>query len=152
MKYILMVIALLFASLTAMADSNTAVSGSTSISGAYSGATQGNQQNINFNNPGAVDEHLHGTTTVRTAPTVYAPSFGTSSPCSLALSGGVSVVGFGGTFGKAYSDSECNRRETARVLFQLGHADAAAKVMCNDKEAAVALGPEICPVPEVNPQ
>lgn len=128
----------------AMADvTNTAASGSysSSSSGSLSNASQGNVQQTIFNTPGTVT--YSGGYDVKTTPTVYAPPIGVSAPCYMALSGSVSVVGFGAGLGGSILDEGCDLRETARLLFGIGKADAAAKVMCGNAHAAAALG-DIC--------
>jgi hypothetical protein len=125
----------------------TAISGahSSSNSGSVSGATQGNSQGITFN--------TRATDDLRTVATVYAPPIGVTAPCYIGLSGGITVMGFGASLGGSMEDKGCTLRETSRLLFGIGQTQAAAKVMCNNPEAAVAMGPSICPLPppEVTP-
>lgn len=82
--------------------------------------------------------------TLVTAPQIYAPPIGVTAPCYVALSAAVSVVGFGVGAGSSIEDPNCTRRENARVLHGIGQSAAAARIMCNDREAAAALGPAIC--------
>ena len=60
-------------------------------------------------------------------------------------SAGVAVIGIGVSSGGSVEDDPCNLRETARLLDGIGQRDAAARVMCNDRRAAEALGESICP-------
>ena len=148
---------LMLASVSAFADVSagaTAVSGAASQSGASSAALQGNQQAITLNSapaPASTSQQVKydGDYTLRTVATVYAPPVGVTAPCLMGYSGGVTVVGFGGSFGGSVEDVKCTRRETARLLHAMGKAEAGIKVMCNEPEAAVALGAAICPQPVV---
>ena len=124
----------------------TATSGSTSLSvsqggAATSGATAstgastamqsadnaGNQQAITFNDAPALK-----TQRLVTAPPVAAPGLTTtlSETCMGSRSGGISVMGFGGTGGATYTDDECVTRLDARELASWGDREAARAVMC----------------------
>lgn len=144
-----LVVLLMLLPMVAFAD-NTANSNSVAASVSGSNASQGNAQNIHFNNSGQDSYSL------KTVPTVYAPPIGVSAPCALAISGGVSVMGFGGSLGSSVKDSECNLRETARILYEMGAKDASLRVMCGNPAAAKALGDTVCgsppPVAEATPQ
>jgi hypothetical protein len=83
------------------------------------------------------------TSTVRTAPQVFAPSMQPTTPCTSIISGGASVVGFGLSIGGSYEDKECTRREFARVLAQMGYPDAGVAVLCRNDEVAAAA-PQLC--------
>jgi len=137
-------------STSVLADVNTAnaISGSNSASnsGSTSAALQGNKQDVNISSPASIDTHVSGHTSVRTVATVYAPPIGVTAPCFIGLSGGITVMGFGASLGGSMEDQGCTLRETSRLLHGIGHPDAAARVMCNNSQAAVALGPVICPV------
>lgn len=137
MKYLFLV--LLFVSSLSLADSSsTSAAQAGSVSG--SGAIASPNQNINFNTDGS------GSLRIRTTPDVFAPAIGVSAPCQTALSGGVSVMGFGGSLGGSKEDTGCTMRETARVLSEMGQPAAGLRVMCNNPMAAKALGEAICPV------
>jgi len=113
----------------------TAVSGSVA-SGGVSGATAdntGNAQSITFNSE-AVDH-------VKTNPAVYAPGLTTTltETCMGSTSGGISVLGFGGTLGTTWSDTQCVRRLNAREMAQtLGDREAARALLCQDENVAAA--------------
>jgi len=84
-------------------------------------------------------------TTVRTVPDAYAPTMNATAPCRISVSAGVAVIGIGVSGGGSVEDDPCNLRETARLLDGIGQREAAARVMCNDRRAAEALGESICP-------
>ena len=85
------------------------------------------------------------TTTLRTVPDAYAPTMNATAPCRISVSAGVAVIGIGVSGGGSVEDDPCNLRETARLLDGIGQREAAARVMCNDRRAAEALGESICP-------
>jgi len=85
------------------------------------------------------------TTTLRTVPDAYAPTMNATAPCRISVSAGVAVIGIGVSGGGSVEDDPCNLRETARPLDGIGQREAAARVMCNDRRAAEALGESICP-------
>jgi len=98
----------------------------------------GNAQNITFNSPAVPTKT---TTRVESLPTVYAPALSTTltETCMGSTSGGISVMGFGGTLGTTWNDSQCVRRLNAREMAQtLGDRAAARALMCQDKDVAAA--------------
>jgi hypothetical protein len=95
----------------------------------------GNAQNITFNS--TTPSH----TKIESLPQVYAPALSTTltETCMGSTSGGVSVMGFGGTLGTTWNDSQCVRRLNAREMAQtLGDRAAARALMCQDKDVAAA--------------
>jgi hypothetical protein len=80
---------------------------------------------------------------ISTAPAIFAPAMSPTAPCMAIMSGGVSVVGFGLTLGGGLEDKECTRREFARVLAQMGHADAGLAMLCGNAEVR-ATSPQLC--------
>ena len=130
------------------ASTSLAQGGDSRASAVNGAATTGNAQNITFNTaaPNAhTTQDINGTQTIRTVATVYAPSIGVSAPCLIAASGGVTGLGFGVALGTNLEDAGCTLRETSRLLFSIGQTQAAAKVMCANVQAAVALGEAIYP-------
>ena len=80
-------------------------------------------------------------TKIESVPQVYAPALSTTltETCMGSTSGGVSVMGFGGTLGTTWNDAQCVRRLNAREMAQtLGDRDAARALMCQDKDVAAA--------------
>lgn len=88
---------------------------------------QANSQSINFTSPNDI--------TVRRTNAAWSPSIDPSHPCALTVSGGLSLPGGSGSFGKAYIDPECNARETSRLFFQFGERDKAIMILCNQPSA-----------------
>lgn len=85
------------------------------------------------------------TTTVRNTPDPYAPTINATVPCLVPITGGLVVAGFGGSIGSGTLDGGCELRETARLLNGIGQQAAAARILCNNRMAAAALGPDVCP-------
>jgi hypothetical protein len=97
--------------------------------------------------------------TVRTTPTVYAPPVSGGNPCTLAVSGGVSVIGWGAAAGGTFVDEDCATRQKIAMIHNAGYAGAAKELMCNDKATYFAFrssGQPCQPRPQfdgpVNPQ
>lgn len=80
-----------------------AVANSQSTSGAVA---QGGS--VTFNTPASQRIHQSGTTTIKSAPQVVAPSMSSGHPCAWSpLSVGISVIGFGGAIGGQRIDDAC---------------------------------------------
>ena len=77
--------------------------------------------------------------TVRTTPTVYAPPVSGGNPCTLAVSGGVSVIGWGAAAGGTFVDEDCATRQKIAMIHNAGYAGAAKELMCNDKATYLAF-------------
>lgn len=108
--------------------------------------TAAQQVAVTVNQPAAASSSGGSkTTTLRTVPDAYAPTMNATAPCRISVSAGVAVIGIGVSGGGSVEDDPCNLRETARLLDGIGQRDAAARVMCNDRRAAEALGESICP-------
>jgi hypothetical protein len=141
-------------------SSSGAVSGSSSNSGAsarggnaQTNATQGTSVgtssgatiNQTSNVPGTQtlnnvqSGHTSGDVTVRTTPTVYAPPVSGGNPCTLAVSGGVSVIGWGAAAGGTFVDQDCATRQKIAMIHNAGYAQAARELMCNDQATYIAF-------------
>jgi hypothetical protein len=72
--------------------------------------------------------------TVRTTPTVYAPPVSGGNPCTLAVSGGLSVIGWGAAAGGTFVDQECAQRQKIAMIHNSGQAAAARELMCLDRD------------------
>ncbi|MDA8049888.1 MAG: hypothetical protein M0002_07775 [Rhodospirillales bacterium] len=150
----------------AMAQTSRAVSQSgavaTSASGSYAatGSSSASLTQIyNVDPPGgsantAADPTVNdnvtygGAYTVHNVPEVIPPSWGGQNVCAVGASGGVGVAGFGITLGGMWSDSGCERRNSAVVLYQMGEHKAAVALMCQDRHVAQAMqaAGQPCPV------
>jgi hypothetical protein len=84
-----------------------------------------------------------GTTTLKNVPSITAPSIGVSAACKSAISGGVAGAGFGVTIGSSINDEECQSRENARVLAQMGQNAEAMSIMCM-MPAVMKAAPKKC--------
>ena len=109
------------------AGSNTAITGgyesaTTYQSGSSSNSTTSNETNNNSNTKTAVNSS--------SAPAMSV--YGQDS-CVIPLAGGVTVIGFSGTFGSYYADPNCERRKSVAVLSKLGMKVAAISLMCQDE-------------------
>lgn len=104
------------------------------------------QQQSSINNQvvlgsgGESDVGYHGSYTVRSAPTVYAPSLTASmtETCWGSVSGAVSVVGVGATAAATIKDLDCNRRLNASVAWKMDRKDIAFNLMCQDDDFRAA--------------
>jgi hypothetical protein len=110
-------------------------------SGTISNGTNSNaQQAVNVNNTvafptgGAQQVNYSGDYTVKSAPTVYAPSLTASvtETCLGSVSAGVSVVGVGATAAMTTENTECDRRLNAAVAGRMGRMDIAFNLMCQE--------------------
>jgi hypothetical protein len=115
---------------TSTSSNSNSVSGGTNNRDAvtYSGGTSNYQQN-----------HNTGDQTIRTTPTVYAPPVSGGNPCTLAVSGGVSVIGWGAAAGGTFVDEDCATRQKIAMIHNAGYAGAAKELMCNDKATYYAF-------------
>jgi hypothetical protein len=81
----------------------------------------------------------NGDVTVRTTPTVYAPPVSGGNPCTLAVSGGASFIGWGAALGGTFVDPACARRQQIAMLHNAGYPQAARELACEDRETYVAF-------------
>jgi hypothetical protein len=119
----------------AHASGGSATGGTSSATANPNASNQGNAQNITFNSTAPSKQ------TLKTTPTVYAPALTTTltETCMGSTSGGISVLGVGGTLGTTWNDTQCVRRLNAREMAQtLGDRDAARALLCQDKDVAAA--------------
>lgn len=111
--------------------------------------------------PGGAPFYSQSDVTVRTTPTVYAPPVSGGNPCTLAVSGGVSVIGWGAAAGGTFVDKDCADRQKIAMIHNAGYAKAAQELMCNDRATYMAFRgtdkpcnprPEFDPPPSMSQQ
>jgi hypothetical protein len=74
---------------------------------------------------------------IMSVPTVYVPSVATGNVCALGASGGASWLGAGFAFGSSWESMQCERRQTAALLWNMNTPEskaAAKEVLCNSPE------------------
>jgi hypothetical protein len=117
---------------------NTTSTNTTNVNERFSGGT-----NSTVTNQGYTSSDV----TVRSAPQVYAPPVSGGNPCTLAVSAGVSVIGWGAAGGGTFVDEDCARRQKIAMIHNSGQAGIAFELMCNDREtynAAKSAGGKQC--------
>ena len=139
------------------------VAKSSSQSGAVAISGQGGNSALTINNPANtsstatvnsnvsgtttsnVNQHVSGTQTLKNVPTAIAPSLAAAGieTCLGSVSGGASVVGFGGSFGSTVPDPGCNARLDARTLWNMGLKSAAVARLCLSPDIARSM-PDVC--------
>jgi len=88
-----------------------------------------------------------GSYTVRNTPEVIPPNVVGGNPCSVGASGGMALAGFGIAAGGTWADRQCERRQQAALLFNIGKQKAAVALMCQDDNVrnALRMAGEGCP-------
>jgi len=105
----------------------------TAITGGYESATtyqSGSSSNTTTTNSTDNSNKTKNAVNSSSAPAMSV--YGQDS-CVIPLAGGVTVIGFSGTFGSYYADPNCERRKSVAVLSKLGMKVAAISLMCQDK-------------------
>jgi len=120
-----------------LATAQTATSTSGSGSTAQVGVQASPQQALTFNSESP------SKTTIRNVPSIFAPSFAPSTPCSSVLSASAGFAGFGLALGGSHVDQDCNKREMVRLLALIGQPDAALALVCDD-ESVRRTSPQLC--------
>ena len=115
------------------AGSNTAITGgyessTTYQSGSSSNSTTNNETNNSTNQKTAVNS--------ASAPSMSVYS---QESCLRVLSGGITIIGFSGSFGNYIVDENCERRKSVSVLAKLGMKVAAISLMCQDENVWQAM-------------
>jgi len=147
-------------STTALAQNATATgvgvgqSESNSAAGAVA-INRGNGGNSNssltINNPANTTstivsrQEVSGTQTLKNVPTAFAPSLAAAGieTCLGSVSGGGSIVGFGGSFGTTIPDPGCQARLDARTLWSMGLKGAAVARLCIREDIYRSM-PDVC--------
>ena len=123
------------------ANSQTNSSGSnTQITGGYTSTTTNTYSGGQTN---TTTSTTSSTTNGSDVPVNYAnsPSYSAMSQdvCSMGLSGSVSTLGFGGSFGKHIRDLNCERIKLSKVLYDYGMKVAAVSILCQDERVFEAM-------------
>ena len=121
-----LLLATLLVSPLAIAQQATSTSGSGS--NAQVGVQASPSQAITYNTS------ANGTSTIRNVPSIFAPSFAPSTPCSSVLSASAGFAGFGFSLGGSHVDKECNSRELVRLMALIGQPDAALALICDNPD------------------
>ena len=123
---------------TTNTQSNNAGS-NTAITGGYESATtyqSGSSSNTTTTNSTDNSNKTKNAVNSSSAPAMSV--YGQDS-CVIPLAGGVTVIGFSGTFGSYYADPNCERRKSVAVLSKLGMKVAAIALMCQDNNVWEAM-------------
>ncbi|WP_321899913.1 hypothetical protein [Paraburkholderia heleia] len=140
--------------ITMILGGNAMAQGTGTISnGTQSNAQQATSVNVNIGSgaggpdvatnavtPAASTLAYTGSYTVKSAPTVYAPSLTASvtETCWGSVSAAVSVIGVGATGAATIKDQDCNRRLNAAVAWRMDRKDIAFNIMCQDESFRAA--------------
>jgi hypothetical protein len=121
-------------------------------------SSNGNRSNINISTYAGVDGsgngggssgtgatdpsntvNYSGGYTLRNVPEVIPPNVVGGNPCSVGASAGVSMAGFGIAGGATWADKQCERRQQAALLFNMGQERAAVELMCLDDSVRTVM-------------
>jgi hypothetical protein len=148
------------------ATSNANAGNATSTSTATGGNAGGGQSSLTINNngqatdpsgvvrtrtDGTLDTRVSGGTVsrqtggLRNVPAVFAPGLAAAGleTCLGSVSGGISGMGFGGSFGTTVPDRGCSARLDARTLWSMGLKKASVARLCLTPEIQQSM-PEVC--------
>ena len=123
------------------ANSQTNSSGSnTQITGGYTSTTtntySGGQTNTTTSTTSSTTNGSDVPVNSANSPSYSAMS---QDVCSMGLSGSVSTLGFGGSFGKHIRDLNCERIKLSKVLYDYGMKVAAVSILCQDERVFEAM-------------
>jgi hypothetical protein len=74
---------------------------------------------------------------ITSVPAIYVPSLGTGNICAVGVSAGASWLGAGFAVGTAWESMQCERRQAAALLWNMGTPESRAtakEVLCNSPE------------------
>lgn len=155
MKSIVCAISLMALSSAAFADgrAGNSPSNSNAHANSHAVAAQSQSQSTSFYSVGgtgysegsnaSIQVSSPDTVTVRQAPDVNAPPAYATSPCRIAVSGGVSFLTGGVSLGGSTHDEECSDREWVRVLDSIGERQMALNIACNNERVRKS-NPLVC--------
>ena len=149
MKYLSILLLLLFTSAVFAGSTQTNTSGSnTAIEGGYTSTAtttyqSGSESTTTTNNTTNSDIKS-------SPPSACAPSYNsmTQDVCAVGVSAGVQTFGFGVSGGKHVIDKNCERLKLARILNDFGMKVAAVAILCQDErvfESMIQAGTP-CPI------
>lgn len=98
------------------------------------GQTQGNANEVGNSNTIIFDNDVPGTQRIKYAPQLGLGVMNPTTPCYATFQGGFSGMGFGVALGGGLVDSECTRRENARMLHAMGENASAVSLLCGNEE------------------
>jgi hypothetical protein len=126
---------------------NTTTSGTSGASGGTSGGTDAASGTTAAGTTSPTN--YTSTQTLRNTPEIVAPSIVGGNPCTVGMSGGVALPGFGIVTGGSWEGKACERRQLAALLYNMGHdipgakggslEDAAVEVLCVDVSVREAM-------------
>jgi hypothetical protein len=149
MKYLSILLLLLFTSAVFAGSTQTNTSGSnTAIEGGYTSTAtttyqSGSESTSTTNNTTNSDIKS-------SPPSASAPSYNsmTQDVCAVGISAGIQTFGIGVSGGKHVIDKNCERLKLARILDQFGMKVAAVAILCQDErvfESMIQAGTP-CPI------
>ena len=149
MKYLSILLLLLFTSSAIAGSTQTNTSGSnTAIEGGYTSTATTTYQSGSSSNSTTTNS---STSNVKSAPpSAGAPSYNsmTQDVCAVGVSLGVQTFGIGVSGGKHTIDKNCERLKLARILNDFGMKVAAVAILCQDErvfESMIQAGTP-CPI------
>ena len=149
MKYLSILLLLLFTSSAIAGSTQTNTSGSnTAIEGGYTSTANTTYQSGSSSNSTTTN---NSTSNVKSAPpSAGAPSYNsmTQDVCAVGVSLGVQTFGIGVSGGKHAIDKNCERLKLARILNDFGMKVAAVAILCQDErvfESMIQAGTP-CPI------
>ena len=149
MKYLSILLVLLFTSSAIAGSTQTNTSGSnTAIEGGYTSTATTTYQTGSSSNSTTTNNSTSNTKS--SPPSAGAPSYNsmTQDVCAIGVSLGVQTFGIGVSGGKHAIDKNCERLKLARILNDFGMKVAAVAILCQDErvfESMIQAGTP-CPI------
>ena len=149
MKYLSILLLLLFTSSAIAGSTQTNTSGSnTAIEGGYTSTATTTYQTGSSSNSTTTNNSTSNTKS--SPPSAGAPSYNsmTQDVCAIGVSLGVQTFGIGVSGGKHAIDKNCERLKLARILNDFGMKVAAVAILCQDErvfESMIQAGTP-CPI------
>lgn len=149
MKYLSILLLLLFTSSAIAGSTQTNTSGSnTAIEGGYTSTATTTYQTGSSSNSTTTNNSTSNTKS--SPPSAGAPSYNsmTQDVCAVGVSLGVQTFGIGVSGGKHAIDKNCERLKLARILNDFGMKVAAVAILCQDErvfESMIQAGTP-CPI------